>query len=51
MMQPLPTPPKSGVQAPAAQAKKKTYFLLDSDKQIYGDRCPRGFEKLDLLGK
>ena len=31
--------------------KRKAEELLESDKLIYGDRCPKGFEKLQLLGK
>jgi len=26
--------------------KKKIEELLDSEKLIYGDRCPKGFEKI-----
>ena len=25
--------------------------LFDDEKQKYGDRCPRGYNKLQLLGK
>jgi hypothetical protein len=25
--------------------------LLDSEKEKYGDRCPLGYKKIDLLGK
>lgn len=31
--------------------KKKIEELLESDKLIYGDRCPKGFDKMQLLGK
>ncbi len=31
--------------------KKAKYVLLDDEKKTYGDRCPKGFDKLDLLGK
>jgi len=31
--------------------KKQTWQLLDSEKVTYGDRCPKGYDKLDLLGK
>lgn len=37
--------------APAAPQKKKSVFLLDSEKAQYGDRTCKGFDKLDLLGK
>lgn len=30
---------------------KKLEELLDFERAIYGDRCPVGFEKLQLLGK
>jgi hypothetical protein len=30
---------------------KKHWVLTDSEKQVYGDRVPKGYEKLDLLGK
>eukprot|EP00347_Sterkiella_histriomuscorum_P015995 403354901 len=36
---------------PNQKPKKKTWVLLDSEKQTYGDRVPKGYEKLDLLGK
>lgn len=26
-------------------------MLLDSEKEKFGDRCPSGYTKLDLLGK
>ena len=25
--------------------------MLDAEKALYGDRCPKGYEKLRLLGK
>ncbi len=25
--------------------------MLDFEKQVFGDRCPKGFVKLGLLGK
>ena len=25
--------------------------MLESEKALYGDRCPKGFEKITLLGK
>jgi len=28
-----------------------TKELLDSEKEKFGDRCPAGFKKLQLLGK
>jgi len=31
--------------------KKANYQLLDSEKQTYGDRVPKGYDKIDLLGK
>jgi len=31
--------------------KKKTWVLSDQEKTTYGDRVPKGYEKLDLLGK
>jgi hypothetical protein len=31
--------------------KKKNWILLDSEKALYGDRVPKGYEKVDLLGK
>jgi len=27
------------------------WLLLDAEKIQYGDRCPKGFTKLELLGK
>ena len=31
--------------------KKKKWVLTDNEKQVYGDRTPKGYEKLDMLGK
>jgi hypothetical protein len=31
--------------------KSDCWDLFESEKQLYGDRCPKGFEKLALLGK
>ena len=31
--------------------KKREYNLLDSEKLLFGDRCPKGFTKTKLLGK
>jgi hypothetical protein len=31
--------------------KKKVWVLTDQEKVTYGDRVPKGYEKLDLLGK
>ena len=30
---------------------KQDWGLLDAEKALYGDRCPKGFDKLQLLGK
>jgi dual specificity tyrosine-phosphorylation-regulated kinase 2/3/4 len=32
-------------------SKENYWGLLESDKLLFGDRCPRGFTKLGLLGK
>ena len=32
-------------------AQVQKYQLLDSEKEKFGDRCPAGFKKIDLLGK
>jgi serine/threonine protein kinase len=32
-------------------SKKKTWTLLESEKTTYGDRTPKGYEKLDILGR
>jgi serine/threonine protein kinase len=29
----------------------KTWTLSDQEKATYGDRVPKGYDKLDLLGK
>lgn len=29
----------------------RDYGLSDSEKKIYGDRCPTGYEKINLLGR
>ena len=31
--------------------KKTNWVLSDQEKSTYGDRCPKGYDKLDLLGK
>jgi serine/threonine protein kinase len=30
---------------------KKHWVLTEQEKSLYGDRVPKGYEKLDLLGK
>jgi len=30
---------------------RQDWGLLDAEKALYGDRCPKGYEKLQLLGK
>ena len=30
---------------------KGDWGLLDTERAMYGDRCPKGYEKLKLLGK
>jgi serine/threonine protein kinase len=35
----------------ASMAMKKHWVLTDQEKALYGDRVPKGYEKLDLLGK
>ena len=35
----------------AGGPSKTNFQLLDSEKEKYGDRCPTGYKKLDLLGK
>ena len=41
--------------APLASTKAKKpapdCVLFDTEKQLYGDRCPKGYNKLNLLGK
>jgi serine/threonine protein kinase len=32
-------------------AVKKNWVLTDQERWTYGDRVPKGYEKLDLLGK
>lgn len=47
-------PNSSKNQQPNPNTKKETSFfkdLLDSEKDKFGDRCPSGFRKLQLLGK
>ena len=39
---------------PHVYRKKKattSWVLTDQEKAKYGDRVPKGFEKIDLLGK
>jgi hypothetical protein len=31
--------------------KKTNWILSEQEKQTYGDRCPKGYDKIDLLGK
>ena len=42
---------KEGKRASAQAAADKEWGLSDFEKAQYGDRCPRGYEKLSLLGK
>ena len=42
---------QEGKRASAQAAAAKEWGLSDFEKAQYGDRCPRGFEKLSLLGK
>lgn len=46
---------RTPITAPSGSQPKTTaapkYQLLDSEKEKYGDRCPTGFKKIDLLGK
>lgn len=37
--------------APQEHSKKKAWVLSEQEKATYGDRVPKGYEKLDLLGK
>ena len=43
----------SGINMRSQQDKKvrQDWGLLDSEKAQYGDRCPKNFEKMRLLGK
>lgn len=40
-----------GTSGKAGGPSKPSFQLLDSEKEKYGDRCPAGYKKLDLLGK
>lgn len=35
----------------SARPAFNNYNLSDSEKALYGDRCPSGYKKVDLLGK
>jgi hypothetical protein len=35
----------------SGMGSKHDWGLLDSEKATYGDRCPKGYEKVKLLGK
>lgn len=34
-----------------AESKKGTWILSEEEKNLYGDRCPEEYQKIDLLGK
>lgn len=37
--------------APPAHSKENGWGMLDMELQMFGDRCPKGYQKLSLLGK
>lgn len=43
--------PSNDKPQPPSKSKKAGWDLLDTEKALYGDRCPQGYEKLSLLGK
>jgi hypothetical protein len=45
------TPITSGKGVNPQKAPYTKAILLQSEKEKYGDRCPQGFKKIDLLGK
>jgi serine/threonine protein kinase len=37
--------------AAAVQTKENGWGMLDQERLVFGDRCPKGFQKLGILGK
>lgn len=44
------TPTSTTISKPL-ESKRVTTTLTEDEKTTYGDRCPEGYEKIDLLGK
>lgn len=43
---------KKEIQIPKSQIKKRVKCnLTENEKKIYGNRCPHGYKKVQLLGK